>query len=52
MCETTQVSNGENFYIGGKIYADTLGEICRALGESYIVYGSANNGITFQRTQS
>lgn len=39
----------EKFYIGGKITAETLGEICRALGELFVVYGSANNGIIFQR---
>ena len=27
----------EKFYITGNIHADTLGEICRALGEHYIV---------------
>ena len=42
----------EKFYITGNIYAETLGEICRALGESFVVYGSANNGIIFQRVES
>ena len=35
----------EKFYITGSIYADTLGEICRALGEYYTV--SATNGCIF-----
>ena len=41
----------EKFYITGNIYAETLGEICRALGEYYAV--SATNGcsICFTRKE-
>ena len=41
----------EKFYINGLICAETLGEICRALGEYYTV--SATNGcsICFTRKE-
>ena len=39
----------EKFYITGNIYADTLGEICRALGEYYTVSGAHRCTICFIR---
>ena len=42
---------GEKFYITGKIYADTLGEICRALGEYYTVCVANGCGISFIRKE-
>ena len=45
--------NDEKFCITGNIYADTLGEICRALGEYYTVCACAANGcgICFTRKE-
>ena len=40
----------EKFYFTGSIYADTLGEICRALGEYYTV-SVANGCIFFTRKE-
>ena len=44
---------GEKFYITGMISADTLGEICRALGEYYTVCACVTNGcsICFTRKE-
>ena len=39
----------EKFYITGNIYADTLGEICRALGEYYTMSGAYGCTICFIR---
>ena len=39
----------EEFYINGLITAETLGEICRALGESFIVC-TGHEGIIFKRS--
>ena len=39
----------EKFCITGNIYADTLGEICRALGEYYTV--SVANGCSIRFTR-
>ena len=39
----------EKFYITGSIYADTLGEICRVLGEYYTVSGAHGCTICFIR---
>lgn len=39
----------EKFYIHGLITAETLGEICRSLGETFVVYGNMDKGITFQK---
>ena len=36
----------EKFYITGLIYTETLGEICRALGEYYTVCACATNGFS------
>ena len=41
----------EKFYITGGIYADTLGEICRALGEYYIVGVVNGCSICFTRKE-
>lgn len=41
----------EKFYITGSIYADTLGEICRALGEYYTVSATNGCGICFTRKE-
>ena len=42
----------EKFYITGLIYAETLGEICRALGEYYTVRACATNcSICFSRKE-
>ena len=42
---------GEKFYITGEIYADTLGEICRVLGEYYTVCATNGCGICFTRKE-
>ena len=41
----------EKFYITGNIYADTLGEICRALGEYYTVSAANGCSIVFTRKE-
>ena len=41
----------EEFYISGIIYADTLGEICRALGEYYTVCATNGCSIRFKRKE-
>ena len=41
----------EKFYITGSIYADTLGEICRALGEYYTVSVANGCSICFTRKE-
>ena len=41
----------EKFYITGNIYADTLGEICSALGEYYTVSVSNGCSICFTRKE-
>ena len=41
----------EKFYITGSINADTLGEICRALGEYYTVSGEHGYSICFTRNE-
>ena len=41
----------EKFYITGSIYADTLGEICRALGEYYVVCVVNGCSICFTRKE-
>ena len=41
----------EKFYITGLIYASTLGEICRALGEYYIVGVVNGCSICFTRKE-
>ena len=41
----------EKFCITGNIYADTLGEICRALGEYYTVFGTNGCSICFTRKE-
>ena len=41
----------EKFYITGLIYAETLGEICRALGEYYIVSVVNGCSICFTRKE-
>lgn len=41
----------EKFYITGMIYADTLGEICRALGEYYTVCAANGCSICFTRKE-
>ena len=41
----------EKFYVTGLIYAETLGEICRALGEYYIVNGEHGCSICFTRKE-
>ena len=41
----------EKFYITGTITAETLGEICRALGEYYTVCSTNGCGICFTRKE-
>ena len=41
----------EKFCITGNIYADTLGEICRALGEYYTVSVANGCSICFTREE-
>ena len=41
----------EKFYITGLIYAETLGEICRALGEYYTVCATNGCSICFTRKE-
>lgn len=41
----------EKFYITGNIYADTLGEICSALGEYYVVTAKDGSCICFTRKE-
>ena len=41
----------EKFYITGSIYAETLGEICRAIGEYYIVGAMNGCSICFTRKE-
>ena len=41
----------EKFYITGMISAETLGEVCRALGEYYIVNGANGCSICFTRKE-
>ena len=41
----------EKFYITGLISAETLGEICRALGEYYTVYATNGGSICFTRKE-
>ena len=41
----------EKFYITGLIYTETLGEICRALGEYYTVCVANECGICFTRKE-
>lgn len=41
----------EEFYIKGLIAADTLGEICRALGEYYVVTAKDGGCICFTRKE-
>lgn len=43
--------NDEKFYITGLIYAETLGEICRALGECYTVCATNERSICFKRKE-
>lgn len=41
----------EEFYIKGLITAETLGEICRALGEYYVVAAKDGSCICFTRKE-
>ena len=41
----------EKFYISGLICAETLGEICRALGDYYVVSAEGGCGICFTRKE-
>ena len=41
----------EKFYIHGMITAETLAEICRSLGDCYVVSAEGGCGICFTRKE-